>query len=233
VIGVGAGAGAVTSATNNVIAQTGSNFEGFNNVDWEQVGISSAVGGVAGAAGAGAGYWASNASVLVNGVSSPILRSAAVSPIAAGAGHVAGGTTAGLFQGQNLGEAFANSFDGVGKSMAVGGTIGVATTIGVSYANGINPWTGTKIVNNSSNSTKTDNHGYKYDQRVRMRALDDPTSHNFPYSFDEHILSTTPIVKSDGYLIYRLEGTMNGINGYYEIGVHKGIIDHRFFRPIK
>ncbi|MDR1601595.1 MAG: FG-GAP-like repeat-containing protein, partial [Tannerella sp.] len=142
VIGVGAGAGAVTSATNNVIAQTGSNFEGFNNVDWEQVGISSAVGGVAGAAGSGAGYWASNASFLVNGINSPVLRSAIVSPLASGAGHVAGGTTANLFAGQSLGDSFVNSFDGIGKSMAVGGTIGVASTIGVSYANGINPWTG-------------------------------------------------------------------------------------------
>jgi hypothetical protein len=91
------------------------------------------------------GSWAASSSTLVNNVSSPILRSAVVSPIAAGAGHVAGGTTAGLFQGQNLGEAFAGSFDGIGKSMAIRGAIGVASTIGVSYANGVSPWTGNKI----------------------------------------------------------------------------------------
>jgi hypothetical protein len=93
-----------------------------------------------------AGYWAANSSMMVNNVSSPVLCSAVVSPIAAGTGHVAGGTAAGLFQGQKFGEAFANSFDGIGKSMAIGGAIGVASTIGVSYANGINPWTGKEIV---------------------------------------------------------------------------------------
>jgi guanyl-specific ribonuclease Sa len=145
VAGVAAGGSALTAGTNNVIAQTGKNFEGFNSIDWGQVGVSSAIGGVAGFAGGAAGYWAATSSTLVNNVSSPILRSAVVSPIAAGAGHVAGGTTAGLFQGRNLGEAFAGSFDGIGKSMAIGGAIGVASTIGVSYANGINPLTGKEL----------------------------------------------------------------------------------------
>jgi hypothetical protein len=104
------------------------------------------------------GYWATNSSMLVNNVSSPVLRSAVVSPIAAGAGHIAGGTAAGLFQGRKFGEAFANSFDGIGRSMA----IGVASTIGVSYANGINPWTGEKYVYRTVdvtelNSIKNDN----------------------------------------------------------------------------
>jgi len=68
---------------------------------------------------------------------------AVVSPIAAGAGHVAGGTTYNLlFDGQNLGNAFNNSFQGIGKSMVIGGSIGVAATVGVSYANGINPISG-------------------------------------------------------------------------------------------
>jgi hypothetical protein len=82
-------------------------------------------------------HFPANSSVPVNNVSSPVLRSAIVSPLASGAGHVAGGTTVNLFAGQSLGDSFVNSFDGIGKSMAVGGTIGVATTIGVSYANGI------------------------------------------------------------------------------------------------
>jgi hypothetical protein len=98
---------------------------------------------VSGFAPGAAGYW--NSTTMVNNISSPILRSAIVSSIAAGAGHIAGGTTANLIAGQNFGDAFANSFEGIGKSMAIGGAIGVATTIGVSYANGINPWTGNKI----------------------------------------------------------------------------------------
>jgi hypothetical protein len=145
VAGVSAGGGALVAANNDIVAQTGKNFNGFNSVDWTHVGKSSFTGGVSGFASGAAGYWAANSSMLLNDISSPVLRSAVVSPIAAGAGHVAGGTTAGLLQGQSFGEAFANSFDGIGKSMIVSGAIGVATTVGVSYAQGINPWTGNKI----------------------------------------------------------------------------------------
>jgi hypothetical protein len=91
------------------------------------------------------GYWAANSSMPVNNVYNPVLRSAIVSPLASGAGHVAGGTTVNLFAGQSLGNSFVNSFDGIGKNMTIGGSIGVATTIGVSYANGINPWTGKAV----------------------------------------------------------------------------------------
>lgn len=90
---------------------------------------------------------------MVNGVSSPIARSAIVSPLAAGAGHVAGGTTANLIAGQNLGDAFSNSFKGIGQSMAIGGAIGVATTTAVSLASGVNPWSGKALnVNNTEKS---------------------------------------------------------------------------------
>jgi hypothetical protein len=74
--------------------------------------------------------------------SSPVLRSAIVSPLASGAGHVAGGTTANLFDGQSFGDAFANSCEGIGKSMVIGGGVGIITTIGVSYANKISPLSG-------------------------------------------------------------------------------------------
>lgn len=77
------------------------------------------------------------------------------------------------------------------------------------------------------------------------RAVEDSVSHNFPYSFDDVILSTQPILKPNGYKIYQLNGSMHGSlkwidgvpaqnikNGFFEIGVTKnGIIDHRFFRP--
>lgn len=67
-----------------------------------------------------------------------------------------------------------------------------------------------------------------------MRGGQDPVSHNFPYSFDDAILSTKPILKINGYKIFQQQGTMNGKNGVFEIGVTKdGIIDHRFFRPTK
>ena len=67
-----------------------------------------------------------------------------------------------------------------------------------------------------------------------MRGVQDPVSHNFPYSFDDAILSTNPILKNNGYKMFQQSGTMNGKNGVLEIGPTKGrIIDHRFFRPIK
>jgi RHS repeat-associated protein len=90
-------------------------------------------------------------------------------------------------------------------------------------------------------------HGLKYADRVRQRGLEDPSSHNFPYSFDDAILSTTPIPKNNGYNIFQKPGSMAGKvvtdpttrirtqtykDGVYEIGVTKdGVIDHRFFRP--
>jgi RHS repeat-associated protein len=146
-----AAGGAAVSGTNSVIEQTGHNFQGMNNVNWGQVGINSAIGGSAGLAGGAAGYGASNMSFLVNGISSPVLRSAVVSPLAAGAGHVAGGTTANLFMGQNLGDAFSNSFQGIGKSMVIGGAIGVVATVGTTYANRVSPWTGEKLQRHHSN----------------------------------------------------------------------------------
>jgi len=77
-------------------------------------------------------------------------------------------------------------------------------------------------------------HGYKYDARVAGRAAEDPVSHNFPYRFDDTVLSTTPVSKPNGYNMFRQPGTMNGKEGVFEIGVTKdGVIDHRFFRPNK
>jgi RHS repeat-associated protein len=75
-------------------------------------------------------------------------------------------------------------------------------------------------------------HSLKYAPRVRMRALEDPVSHNFPYSFDDLILNQNAIPKNNGYRYFQQEGFMNGKQGVFEIGVTKdGIIDHRFFRP--
>jgi hypothetical protein len=77
-------------------------------------------------------------------------------------------------------------------------------------------------------------HSYKYADRITKRAIQDPVSHNFPYSFDDVILSAKPIFKNNGYKIFQKQGTMNNKNGIFEIGLTKdGIIDHRFFRPFK
>ena len=140
--GVAAACGAVTSATNSVISQTGKNFSGMENVKWGDVGKAGLVGGASGFMGSAAGYWAASSSLLVNGVNSPFLRSAIVSPLAAGVGHVAAGTTAGMINGENFDKAFANSFDGIWKSMLVGGGVGIASTVALNFANGINPFNG-------------------------------------------------------------------------------------------
>ena len=138
----GAAGGASTAAINSVIAQTGKNFDGIENIDtdllWAQV-SSSAVAGLAGGA---AGYWASNSSMLVNNINSPILRSMAVAPIAATAGHIAGGTSYGLFQGMDFYSAYKASFNGLGRSVLIATALSVASTTGVSLANGINPVNG-------------------------------------------------------------------------------------------
>jgi hypothetical protein len=138
--GVSAGAGALSASTNSVIAQTDNNFQG--TVDWGQVGQQGTIGAVSGFAGGSAGMWAANSSMLVNNIRSPLFRSAVVSPLAAGAGHIAGGTTAGLFQGQSFDVAFSNSFNGIDRSMATGAAIGMSTTIGINYFNGVSPFSG-------------------------------------------------------------------------------------------
>jgi hypothetical protein len=74
--------------------------------------------------------------------------------------------------------------------------------------------------------------GPTYDPRVRARGLEDPKSHNFPYSYDQEILATKPQMRANGYKIYQMRGNMNGKEGVFEIGQRAdGVIDHRFFRP--
>lgn len=74
-------------------------------------------------------------------------------------------------------------------------------------------------------------HGYKYDPRVRARGVQDPKAHNFPHSFDDEILRTTPVRQPNGSLLYRKPGTLNGKDGFYEIGVNPETqtIFHRTF----
>jgi RHS repeat-associated protein len=73
---------------------------------------------------------------------------------------------------------------------------------------------------------------YEYHPRIRMRALQDPVAHNFPYSFDEVILKSNPIKQVNGTFLYRQTGTLNGRSGVFELGVNNEskIIFHRTFR---
>ena len=145
ITGTAAGMGALTMGTNSIIAQTGLNFSGMNNVNWGAVGKNALVGGASGFASGAVGVWATNSGMLVKGINSPVLRSLVVSPLASGTGHIVGGTTYNLLEGQNFKDAFSNSFDGVGQSIAMGTMLGVTTTIVNSYAHKVSTWTGHKL----------------------------------------------------------------------------------------
>ena len=132
VIGVGAAGGASTGAVNDIIRQTGKNFDGMDSVNWKSVGISAASGAVAGgvSAGVGMGFSGSGIPVSVGGrpVQSQLTKSFIYGALSGGAGHVAGGTTAGLLWGDSFKDAFVNSFDGLGSSMLMGGAFAATAT---------------------------------------------------------------------------------------------------------
>ncbi len=74
-------------------------------------------------------------------------------------------------------------------------------------------------------------HGYSYHPRIRARGLQDPVGHNFPYSYDDVILRSTPVRQADGSLLYRTPGSINGKDGFFEIALNPdtGTIFHRTF----
>lgn len=84
--------------------------------------------------------WFNNGTFLT----SPIEKAVASSLVASAAGHVVGGTTYGLLAGESLADAFFNSLDGIGQSMAMGVAIGVSSTLGTCLFQGINPFDGMK-----------------------------------------------------------------------------------------
>jgi hypothetical protein len=65
----------------------------------------------------------------------------------------------GLFDGQNLNDAFRGSFKGIGTSMAIGEALGIASTAATCYDNKVNPWTGTKIQSTSTPTTPNVQYG--------------------------------------------------------------------------
>ncbi|MGL5720598.1 MAG: DUF637 domain-containing protein, partial [Alphaproteobacteria bacterium] len=74
-------------------------------------------------------------------------------------------------------------------------------------------------------------HRYKYHLRIRERSLQDPTGHNFPYSFDDIILKVKPIIQKDGSLLYRAPGVLGNKKGYFEMAINPRTetIFHRVF----
>ena len=155
VVAVGTAGGASTGFVNDLIRQTGPNFSGIENVNWRSVGISAVASGIAGGAGAGVGIAMSGVSfpISINGttVESPFLNSFVTGAVAGGAGHIAGGTTAGRLYGQSPDEAFRNSLKGLGTSMLLGGALSAASTAGYDVINNINPFNGELLPTSSNN----------------------------------------------------------------------------------
>ncbi len=79
-----------------------------------------------------------------------------------------------------------------------------------------------------------------YSARVLLRAAQEPGPyHNFPETFDAWIFGGNRTVVSPTYTLYTRPGTINGVDGIFEIGVRPSgsgqteIITHRFFRPVR
>ncbi len=151
----GAGAGALTSFNNSIVAQTGKNFSGIKNIDWGVVGKMTLSGAAAGAASAATGTVFSSLSSSLNGaisISSPLLKSLIASPASSAVGHLVGGTTYGILSGKTIDAAASDAWKGVGKSVLMGTAIGLSATLGNCLYQGVNPFTGKQAW--------TPNHGF-------------------------------------------------------------------------
>jgi hypothetical protein len=86
------GTSAVVGVNNDIVRQTGQNFDGFQNVDWNQAGKSALVSAAAGGAGyAVGGALAGSKWFTVNGVGKSMLWDATVSSINTTANSLANG----------------------------------------------------------------------------------------------------------------------------------------------
>ncbi|QSE99204.1 DUF6443 domain-containing protein [Fulvivirga lutea] len=144
-VAIALGGGALIGATNNVIAQTGDGV-GLDGVNWGDVGMSAAVGGISGVASYGAGTWASNnlASPLINSwnVQSPVFSAFINGTISGGVGGYAGGFTAGYALTGDLSAANKYGFSGLKTGASLGGGIASASAYYSATKQGISPWTG-------------------------------------------------------------------------------------------
>lgn len=154
VIAGGTVGGGLTSFTNDIIRQTGKDFSGIQNMDWDSIWKSTLSGAAAGAASSSIGISVSSFALSINGtvVNSPIIKSGVGSLLTSSVGHITGVTVYGLCSGQSILEAFKNSFKGIGKSVALGIGISVSTTVAFSLANNINPINGETLNKSGSYS---------------------------------------------------------------------------------
>jgi RHS repeat-associated protein len=137
--------GAATSATNNIVAQTG-NGVGLNQVNWGQVGVNAGVGAISGFAGYAAGTFASNTlgGAVINSthVGSPIAKGMIGGGIGGFAGGYVGGFTGGYIMTGDIGSAHQAGISGMWQGAAIGTVAGGISGYAYAKQNNLNPLTG-------------------------------------------------------------------------------------------
>lgn len=145
----GAGAGAMTALNNGIISQTGKNFDGFRSIVWDPIWKNVLSGAAAGAVtslcGQALAVYNPYIKLSEKMLRSPLLGATFTLPITSAAGHIVGGTVYGLLDGQKFKDAFSESFEGIGESIALSMSIGIFSTVATSMFTGINPITGKQI----------------------------------------------------------------------------------------
>ncbi|MSW77049.1 MAG: hypothetical protein F2828_05265 [Actinobacteria bacterium] len=138
-----------------------------------------------------------------------------------------------LLNGGSVDDATMAATDPSTLAVAAGAAAGARWLLALGQATNATGAEGSSIAGQTT--TAGDNafsHGYTYDPRIWQRAMQDPLGHNFPYSFDDVILQSTPVTQADGSLLYRVAGSITGKDGVFEIAVNwvRGAIFHRTFR---
>lgn len=70
-----------------------------------------------------------------------------------------------------------------------------------------------------------------YDPRIRRRAIEEPSGHNFPRSVDKKMFEVPPVVVRGGSLGYAIQGIRNGSSVVFNVLVKNGKITHRDVIP--
>ena len=142
----GAGSGGLINYTNELIAQTGKNFEGIENVDKDKLTASTISGVVSGAlTGIASTYFMVNP-IVINGIKSPLFSSAVSSGIISGISHMSSSMVYDTCMGADFNEALNNSYNGFWKSVFTGAVLGATKTAATMLYKGYNPVNGKKIV---------------------------------------------------------------------------------------
>ena len=188
-MGVGAVSGAINGASGDIIRQTGYNFDGIKSIDRESMWKYAAIGGASGLIGSafGAAFSAVNMTVNLNGTvcNSPIINSFVLGSVASGAGHIAGGTIAGLLDGESFDKAFQQSLEGLVSSMIIGGAFSATSTTAYDLAKGVNPFNGEKI------------NGFEVSRHARVRMTERKISMNDIKNTLEHPLKIGAMTYSE------------------------------------